>query len=91
MTEEKKKERTTVKIYGCDYTIVGTEDPAHVMEVAKLVDQKMKEFRKMNSYLDSTKLAVLTAVNVVDDYIKLQKRLAELEAKVEKEDQENNA
>ncbi|MCM3759703.1 cell division protein ZapA [Halalkalibacter oceani] len=82
MTERKVKQRTTVTIYGQQYTVVGHEPPTHVMEVAQMVDEKMREIRKRNPYLDTTRLAVLTAVNVVDEYKKLleehEKALKEL-------------
>lgn len=81
MADGKKKERTTVSIFGQDYTIVGDEEPSHVIEVAKRVDSMMREIRKHNPYLDMTKLAVLTAINVANDHIKLEKRLQELERK----------
>lgn len=83
MADGKKKERTTVSIFGQDYIIIGDEEPSHVIEVAKRVDSKMREIRKNNPYLDVTRLAVLTAINVVNDYIKLEKRLKELERKEE--------
>lgn len=91
MADGKKKERTTVEIYGQEYTIVGYEKPGHVIEVAKMVDNKMREIKKINPYLDTTRLAVLTAINVVDDYIKLQQQYRELEKRLEKEDADHNA
>ncbi len=47
--------------------------------VAKLVDEKMREIRSVNPSLDTSKLAVLTAVNAVHEQIKLQERLEHLE------------
>ncbi|SDH34308.1 cell division protein ZapA [Alteribacillus persepolensis] len=72
---ENDKKRTTVTIYGQQYTIKGDEPPEHVLGVAEYLDQKMKEFKEHNPYLDTTRLAVLTALNVVDEYIKLQEKL----------------
>lgn len=66
------KKRITVEIYNKSYTIVGTEQESHVRLVASLVDQKMREISRMNRQLDTTRLAVLTAVNTMNDYIKLQ-------------------
>lgn len=75
MSKKKEKQRTTVSIYGQNYTVVGQESPAHIKEVAQEVDQKMREIKKRNPYLDTTRLAVLTAVNVVDEFKKMQLRL----------------
>ncbi|WP_209122045.1 cell division protein ZapA [Alkalihalobacillus sp. BA299] len=89
MSEERETERTrtTVSIYGQQYTIVSEDGAAHVKEVAQYVDQKMKEIRKRNPLLDTTRLAVLTALNVADDYVKMKKRIEQLEAKLKEEDE----
>ncbi|GKV68932.1 cell division protein ZapA [Sporosarcina sp. NCCP-2716] len=81
--EEVEKTRITVDIYGQTYTIVGTDSSAHVRQVATMVDNRMRELRARNPYLDTTKVAVLTAVNSVHDYLKLQteKELLEQELK----------
>ncbi|ARK31668.1 Cell division protein ZapA [Halalkalibacter krulwichiae] len=85
MSKRSEKQRVTVSIYGQQYTVVGQESPSHVREVAQTVDQKMREIRKRNPYLDTTRLAVLTAVNIVDDYIKVVKENEELKEKVKQQ------
>ncbi|WP_099158707.1 cell division protein ZapA [Virgibacillus ndiopensis] len=72
------KTRITVDIHNRSYTIVGTEPAHHVRLVASLVDQKMHEIQEMNKNLDTTKLAVLTAVNTMNDYLKLKEEYAKL-------------
>ena len=81
--EEEQKTRITIDIYGQTYTIIGTDSSAHVRHVATLVDDRMREISTRNPYLDTTKVAVLTAVNSVHDYLKLQteKELLEKELK----------
>jgi cell division protein ZapA len=76
---EIQRNRTSVDIYGQQYVIVGTESSSHVRLVASLVDDKMREISSKNPSLDISKLAVLTAVNAVNDYIKLTDRLERLE------------
>ncbi|MCR6095580.1 cell division protein ZapA [Salipaludibacillus agaradhaerens] len=75
MGEEREKNRTNVTIYNQPYTIVGDESSEHIQEVAALIDTKMKELKHYNPYLDSTKLAVLTAVNIGNDYLSILKKL----------------
>ncbi|MDX8359352.1 MULTISPECIES: cell division protein ZapA [Bacillaceae] len=82
---EKSKTRTTVDIYGQQYSIVGSENTSHVLKVASIVDEKMREIGRKNPYLDVHKLAVLTAVNVVHDYVKLTEKYEKLEQQVNKE------
>lgn len=74
MGEELGKRRTTVSINGQSYVITGKADVSHIHDVANFVDQKMKEMRKINPYLDKTQLAVLTAVNISDEYLRLKKQ-----------------
>jgi cell division protein ZapA len=73
-----EKQRVTVNIHNRTYTIVGKESGSHVRLVASLVDQKMKEIQSMNRQLDAVSLAVLTAVNTMNDYQKLKEDYATL-------------
>ncbi|WP_391557315.1 MULTISPECIES: cell division protein ZapA [Bacillaceae] len=81
---EAEKKRTTVEIYGQQYVIVGNESVEHVRLVASLVNNKMREIGQKNPSLDSTKLAVLTAVNAVNDYLKIKDQLERLESELKK-------
>ncbi|MCE4051225.1 MULTISPECIES: cell division protein ZapA [Bacillaceae] len=80
-----QKNRTNVKIYGTEYVILGQESSSHVRLVASIVDKKMREIYGKNPSLDTNKLAVLTAVNIVNDYIKLIDRVEELENELNRE------
>ncbi|MCA1063635.1 cell division protein ZapA [Rossellomorea sp. AcN35-11] len=81
---EEQKNRTTVDIYGQQYTIVGTESTSQIRYVCSKVDDKMREINSMNPSLDTSRLAVLTAVNAVNDYLKLQERFEELEREIKR-------
>ena len=76
---EERKNRTTVEIYGQPYIIIGTESTEHIKKVANTVDEKMREIRNKNTLLDTNQLAVLTAVNAVNEYIKLKEKLEKIE------------
>lgn len=79
MLSDVQKNRTSVDIYGTQYIIIGTESPGHIRLVASMVDEKMREINSKNPSLDSSKLAVLTAVNIVNDYLKAKDRIEQLE------------
>jgi len=81
----REKNRITVDIYGQQYVILGTESPSHIRHVAMLVDDKMREISSRNPGLDVNKLAVLTAVNAVNDYLKMKEHLERLQIEQEKE------
>ncbi|ALC89736.1 cell division protein ZapA [Bacillus sp. FJAT-18017] len=74
------KNRTTVDIFGQQYVIIGPESSSHVRLVASLVDDKMREISSKNPSLDVNKLAVLTAVNAVNDFIKIRDELEKLKS-----------
>lgn len=74
-----EKNRITVDIHSVKYVIVGTESTNHISQVASIVDDKMREIHSKNPSLGTNKLAVLTAINVVDDYLKLKARVEQLE------------
>ncbi len=80
-----QKNRTTVDIYGQQYVIMGSESPSHIRHVASLVDNKMREISYKNPNLDETKLAVLTAVNAVNDFLQMKDELNRLQKERQKE------
>lgn len=82
--EDQEKNRISVEIYGQTYKMVGTESIGHMRLVASIVDDRMREINIHNPSLDSTKLAVLTAVNTVHDYLLLKEQMEELEEELKK-------
>ncbi|WP_347549358.1 cell division protein ZapA [Pseudalkalibacillus hwajinpoensis] len=86
MADSQGKIRTTVEIHGEQYTIVGDKSHQHIREVSNLVDEKMNEIKGMSPYLDTKRLAVLTAVNIVNEYVMIKKELKELKKKLREEE-----
>ncbi len=79
-----KKNRITVDIYGVQYVVIGTESPSHIRQVASVVDEKMREINSMNPSLGTNKLAVLTAMNIVNDYLQLKEKVEHLEEELKR-------
>lgn len=82
---ENKQTKLKVNINQKTYTIVGTENQAHVELIAKLVDDKMQEIQEANNQLNTTSLAVLTAINTMNDYLKLKAEYDDLLTLIEEE------
>jgi len=82
LVSRQDKTRATVDIFGQQYSIVGSESTSHIRLVASIVDEKMREISTKNPSLDINKLAVLTAVNAVHEYIKLKEDYERLEQKL---------
>ena len=70
--------RTSVVIYNDEYVVKGNENGEYIHMLAAYVDQKMKMLGQRNSTLSSTKIAVLTALNLADELNKLQEDYDEL-------------
>ncbi len=66
-------------ICGQTYTMVGPEQSDHMRRVASIVDEKMRDISSRNANLDSSKVAVLAAVNSVHDYLKLKEQFEQME------------
>jgi cell division protein ZapA len=47
-------------------------------QVASHVDEKMRQIADKNPKLDTTRLAVLSAVNIADDYLRLKQQYDEI-------------
>lgn len=77
-----EKNRITVDIYGQQYTIVGSESTSHIRYVANQIDEKMREIQQSNRTLDTTNVAVLTAVNIMHENVLLQEQIEILERKL---------
>lgn len=60
--------KVTVKIAGHEYTITGDQKREYILQVASHVDEKLEQLRNSNPKLGSTMAAVLTAVNIADEY-----------------------
>ncbi len=79
------KNRLSVEIYGQHYQIVGKVSPSYMREVANHVDEKMREIANVNPRLDTTRIAVLSAVNIADEYLRLKQEYDEILHLVEDE------
>lgn len=66
------KNRVILRIAGMDYAIRGSESEEYMHKLGIYVDKKMSEIMKNNSKLSTNMAAVLTALNVADDYAKAQ-------------------
>lgn len=75
---EEDKKRLTVEIYGQNYKIMGNTSVNHMRTVAGYVDDKMREIADANPRLDTAKLAVLSAINIADEYFKLREAYDQL-------------
>lgn len=68
------KTKVAVDIYGMQYRLSGNESEDHLRRVAEQVDAQMRKIAAGYPRLDLPRLAVLSAVNIADDFLKLQEQ-----------------
>lgn len=59
-----------IKICGKEYVIMGKEPDEYIQKVSLYINKKMSEVMRNNSKLSTAQAAVLTSINVADDYFK---------------------
>ncbi len=77
------KIKTVVRICGADYTLIGTESEEYMQKVCLYVDKKMRSIAE-NPHLNNVQVAVLSAINMSDDYHKLKELQEEAAAELKK-------
>ena len=66
------KNRINVTINDQHYTIVGEDNPEQIRYVAHLVDERLKELASKSAGLDTTRKAILTAVNIMHEKVQVE-------------------
>ena len=72
-----ESEAVSVDIYDQVYHLRGT-DPIHIQQLAAIVDDKMRAVAAHGSTVDSLRVAVLAALNIADDLLRLRARYENL-------------
>ncbi len=72
-----EKTSITVRIYGNDYTFAGSESEEYIQRVCLYVDKKMRETGKASPAMPMVTNAILTAVNISDEFFKSKTLLEE--------------
>ncbi len=66
------KNKVIVRIMGQEYTLVSDDSREYMQRVSNLVDDKMKEITAANKKLSTSMIAVLTALNSTDEFLKMK-------------------
>jgi cell division protein ZapA len=79
---EESERITEVKIYNRTYNVLSSNDPEYVKELARFVDERMREVSEQTPTVDTMKVAILAALNIADQYFAAKGELRALEEKV---------
>jgi cell division protein ZapA len=62
-----------VNIFGAEYVLKSDENQEYVIEIAKYVDQKMREIDRSQAISSNLKVAILAALNIADELFQSKK------------------
>jgi cell division protein ZapA len=72
-----------VTIFNQSYTLVATDDPGEVEELAHTVDDLMTDIAQRAGNADSNRIAVLACLHMADRLRAIERELAELKSRVD--------
>lgn len=78
------KNKVNVSINDQLFTIVGEDNPEHIRYVAHLVDDKINELGYKAAGLDTSRKAILTAVNIMHEKVLLEEENRRLKQQIHK-------
>ena len=70
---EKRGSVTQVEIFGQTYNVRADGESSYIHDLARFVDSRMKEVAERTATVDTTKIAILAALNISDDLYQVQK------------------
>ncbi|HHW06721.1 MAG TPA: cell division protein ZapA [Clostridia bacterium] len=71
--DSRAKKRVVVTIFDQEYVVKSQEEESYVQELASYLDRKMRDINRKSPHLSPHKVAVLTALNLVDELFKVQR------------------
>ena len=76
-------EPVRVTIFNQSYSLVASEEPGRIEELAHRIDELMSSIAARAGNVDSNRIAVLACLHLADQLESLERELAELKNKVE--------
>ncbi len=68
-----KTEPIEVEIFGSVYHVRGEKDSEHLQSLAEMVYRKMREIGQHVSTVNTSKIAILAALNLADELVQVRK------------------
>jgi cell division protein ZapA (FtsZ GTPase activity inhibitor) len=82
MSEQPEPSSVRVKIYDREYAFRTTGDPERLRALCDNLDKRMRELAASTGAVDTLKLAILVALSLTDDLLKVQEELKRLDDSV---------
>lgn len=78
-----EKNKVIVRIGGREYAVRGSVSEEYIHKVAIYVDKKMEEISMKHPPLSTSMLAILTAINLADEVIKLKNEVESIQGELD--------
>lgn len=85
--ESKEKSRVTVSIMGEDYVLRGTSSADEMDRVGRYVDRLMRKLAESNIQMSRHRVAVLAALNLADELLKLKTEQGKATSPLDRKDE----
>lgn len=79
---KQENEGIRVEIYDQSYFMRGQLDPEYIRKLAEFVDGKMRSVASRTRTVDTMRVAVLAALNIADEYYRMQAKIQQVEVKM---------
>lgn len=81
-------EAVRVTIFNQNYSLVASEEPGRIEQLAHKVDELMSEISAQSGHIDATRAAVLACLHLADQLDGIEHRFSALKNRVENKAQE---
>lgn len=75
--------KVKVTIYGNEYNIKGDADPEYIQRLAEYINKRMAETGRNITNGNLVQIAILTALNIADEYFQIQEMRGDLSGALE--------
>ena len=76
--------RIKVMVGGTEYFIVSDDEEMYVRNLAEDLNRRLDKLSSENRYLSTTMVATYTALNILDDLTKAEKRISDIELELKR-------
>lgn len=80
---DRQRSSVTVRIAGEEHTIRANAEPEYTRRCARMVDERIQEIRSRSGLLEAHKAAILAALSLTDELLRLREELDGFREEVE--------
>lgn len=80
LTSSSVENKVVVKIFGEEYPITGSDDPAYISKIADFLDSRMQDVAQRSRTRAREKVAILTALSLASELLETTESLRHTDA-----------